>query len=114
VVITYIRYETRDEYIRLTNQSTISQDMTDWRIQSYANVDGGCEPADQWYTFPAGYVLDAGASVRVHSGPDAYSDPPSDLRWTGRYMWNNDGDKGILHDAAGTVVDTYCYGECCP
>ena len=112
--IAYIRYETRDEYIRITNQGSSWQDMTGWKIQSYANIDGGCQPTDQWYTFPAGYILDAGASVRVHSGPDAIHDPPGDLRWTTRYIWNNDGDKAILYDSAGNIVDTYCYGECCP
>jgi len=114
LVITYIRYETRDEYIQITNQGTASQDMTNWKIQSYANIDGGCQPTDQWYTFPAGYILDAGASVRVHSGPDAIHDPPGDLKWTTRYIWNNDGDKAVLYDAVGNVVDSYCYGECCP
>lgn len=114
LTIAYIRYETRDEYIRITNQGSSWQDMTGWKIQSYANINGGCQPTDQWYTFPAGYILDAGASVRVHSGPDAIHDPPGDLRWTTRYIWNNDGDKAILYDSAGNVVDTYCYGECCP
>ena len=114
VVIAHIRYETRDEYIRIANQGTASQSMTAWKIQSYKNIDGGCQPTDQWYTFPTGYILAPGASVRIHSGPDAYSSPPSDLLWTTGYIWHNDGDKAILYDATGSVVDTYCYRECCP
>jgi len=113
LVITYIRYETRDEYIQITNEGTASQDMTNWKIQSYKNIDGGCEPADQWYNFPSGYVLGPGASVRIHSGPDAYDNPPNDLKWTTKYIWHNDGDVGILYDATRSVVDSYCYGECC-
>jgi hypothetical protein len=75
--------------------------MTNWRIQS---VVGG-----QWYTFPTGYVLAPGSSVRVHSGPDALSSPPTDLRWTTAYTWNNDGDEARLYNAAGQVVDSWPY-----
>ncbi|MFW6116547.1 MAG: lamin tail domain-containing protein, partial [bacterium] len=80
--------------------------------QSYANKGGYCEPTDQWYTFPSGYVLQAGASVRVHSGPDAIHNPPSDLKWTGAYIWHNDGDVGVLRDSKGVEVDRYGYGQC--
>ena len=114
VIIAYIKYSGKDEYVRIKNQGAASQNMTSWKIQSYKNIDGGCEPTDQWYTFPSGYVLGAGASVRIHSGPDAYSNPPSDLKWTTRYIWHNDGDKAILYDAGSSVIDTYCYEECCP
>ena len=114
VVIANIHYETRDEYITITNQGAASQDMTGSQIQSYENINGGCEPADQWYTFPSGYILDAGASVRIHSGPDASSNPPNDLLWTTKYTWNNDGDKAILYNGADSVIDTYCYKDCCP
>ena len=114
VIIGYIKYSGSDEYIRIDNQGTASQTMTGWKIQSYANRDGDCDPTNQWFTFPGGYVLNYGSSVRVHSGPDAYSNPPSDLKWTGGYIWHNDGDKAILYNAASTVVDTYCYKECCP
>jgi hypothetical protein len=115
VSIGYILYDARDEHVRIDNAGTSPQDMTDWRIQTYRNVGGGCEPSEQWYTFPAGYLLGPGASVRVHSGPDATdNNPPDDLRWTGAYRWANEGDVAVLYDAVGRVVDTYCYGECCP
>lgn len=114
VVIASIRYETRDEYIEIKNQGTASQDMTNWKIQSYENIGGGCEPTNQWYTFPGGYILDAGSSVRIHSGPDAYNSPPSDLLWVTQYIWHNDGDKAVLYNTTGSVIDTDCYNECCP
>jgi len=114
VAIGDIRCETREEYVRIDNEGSASQDLTDWRIQSYESTDSGCVPAGQWYTFPTGYVLDAGASVYVHSGPDAANNPPTDLKWVGSYVWHNDGDVAVLYDAAGAVIDTYCYGECCP
>jgi hypothetical protein len=112
VVIGYIRKDTRNEYIRIVNQGTADQNMTGWDVQSYANHDGQCDPTNQWYHFPSGYVLEAGASVRVHSGPDATHNPPSDLRWTTAYIWHNDGDVGILYDSTGEEVDRYAYGEC--
>jgi len=114
LTIGYIRYETRDEYVRIDNQGTASQNMTNWEIQSYKNVDGGCEPAYKWYTFPTEYVLAPGASVYVHSGPHAIDNPPDDLKWMAAYIWHNEGDVAKLYDASGAVVDTYCYGECSP
>ena len=75
--------------------------MTNWKIQS---VEG-----DQWYTFPSGYVLGAGSTVYVHSGPDAQANPPTDLLWTRAYIWNNDGDEARLYDAQGGLVDSWAY-----
>jgi len=115
VVIAGIRYETDDEYIEIRNQGTAPQDTTGWKIQSYKYNPDGCEPYEgQVYPFPSGYVLTAGASVRIHSGPGAYSNPPSDLLWVTQHYWNNNGDKAILYNAADEVVDTYCYEQCCP
>jgi len=39
--------------------------------------------------------------VLVHSGPDAGDNPPGHLRWTGAYIWNNDGDEARLVNAEG-------------
>jgi competence protein ComEC len=64
---------------------------------------------DQWYSFPWGYTLAAGAHVRVHSGPGAVDNPPIDLRWTGTYIWNNDGDEARLYDSRGQLVDSWSY-----
>lgn len=106
-----IQYSGTNEYIRIDNVGSSSQNMTGWSIQSYRNSD--CQPdPSQRYTFPSGYILAAGASVRVHSGPDATSNPPSSLRWTTSYIWHNDGDRGDLRNASGQVVSTYAYGSC--
>jgi hypothetical protein len=110
-IIAGISYSGRDEYITITNQGAAGQVLTDWSIQSY--VGETCQPsADQIYHFPSGYTLAAGASVRVHSGPDAVSNPPSDLRWTTGYIWDNNGDRGDLRSPSGQVVDSYGYGRC--
>lgn len=106
-----IQYSGTNEYIRIDNFGSAPQNMTGWSIQSYRNSD--CQPdPSQRYTFPSGYVLAAGASVRVHSGPDATNNPPGSLRWTTSYIWHNDGDRGNLRNTSGQVVSTYAYGSC--
>jgi len=75
--------------------------MMGWRIHSVVG--------DQWYDFPADYTLAAGASVYVHSGPDAYSTPPIHLLWGHAYIWSNSGDQAVLYDDLGQVVDSYSY-----
>lgn len=49
--------------------------------------------------FPSGYVLKAGATAK--------SQPPTYLKWTGSYIWNNNGDSAKLINIAGIF---YC--EC--
>jgi len=106
LAISYIQYSGSDEYVKISNTGTASQNMTGWKIQSVVG--------DQWYSFPLGYRLAAGAYVRVHSGRGAYSSPPTDLLWTRRYIWNNSGDKAVLYKSSGAVVDSSCYGNGCP
>jgi hypothetical protein len=104
--IVEILYSECDERIQFENCGDASQDMTGWQIQSVVE--------DQWYTFPGGYVLNAGAVVYVHSGPESASSPPAHLQWDLDYKWRNAGDEAVLYDDAGQVVDTYCYGDACP
>ena len=101
-----LRYDTSDEYIQIANRGAVAQDMTGWRIHSVVG--------DQWYTFPTGYILAAGLSVYVHSGPDGFDNPPTDLLWSHAYIWRNDGDKAVLYNATNDVVDSRCYGDACP
>lgn len=54
---------------------------------------------NQAYTFPA-YELAPGATVIVYSGGGS-----GDLKWTGSYMWNNDGDPAKLFDENGNLLD---------
>ena len=76
--------------------------MSGWKIHGVIG--------DQWLCdSSAGYVLAAGASVRVHSGPDAFENPPADLLWGYAYIWRNDGDEAVLYDDAGRVVDSHSY-----
>lgn len=105
--ISALSYSGADEYITIRNDGPTSQVLTGWRIVSVVGT--------QIFYFPSGFTLTVGATVRVHSGPGApISNPPTDLRWTTAYIWNNDGDKAELRNAAGTLVDSRCYGSGCP
>lgn len=112
LVIQAISYSGADEYITIRNAGPASQIMTGWRIVSHDGTSNACQALpEQTYTFPTGYDLAAGASVRVHSGPAASNSPPEDLLWTAKRIWNDTGDIGDLYHGA-TLIATYAYGEC--
>lgn len=97
VVITNV--DLQGEVVTVRNDGTGAVNMTGWKIVSTVG--------NQTFTFPAGYTLSAGGTVRVTSGPSAVSNPPGYLKWSGAYIWNNDGDPAELRDAAGSVVSRY-------
>ena len=99
--ITALQYSGSDEYVEITNYGPGSQMMTNWQIPSVVG--------DQWYTFPSGYTLAEGTYVRVHSGASAIDNPPTHLKWTGSYIWNNDGDEARLYNSQGQMVDNWAY-----
>ena len=101
VKISHLEYASSDEYIEITNSGPLDQDLTGWRIWS---VQG-----NQTYRLPNGFILKAGTPVRIHSGPDASESWPTDLKWTGKYIWNNKGDDARLLDAQGNEIDRYAY-----
>ncbi len=95
----------------IQNSGAAPVDLSGWINQSYGGDT--CRPMpDQVFSFPAGFQLAAGASVLVHSGPGAFGNPPGDLLWTSKNIWNNTGDRADLRDAGGHVVSTWAYGRC--
>lgn len=52
----------------------------------------------QKYVFPA-CILNPGEIVTVYSGKGS-----GDLKWTGSYVWNNDGDPAELYDSEGNLL----------
>lgn len=106
LLITFISYDSSNEYVSIRNDGAAGQIMTSWSLLSVVG--------SQSYYFPFGYTLAPGATVRIHSGPNATNNPPASLLWTNAYIWNNDGDKAILYNAQGQPVDTYCYRDGCP
>ncbi|MBM4431718.1 MAG: hypothetical protein FJ026_15445 [Chloroflexi bacterium] len=100
--ITCLAYWGPDEQVCIGNTGGRAQKMTGWKLQS---VQG-----NQWFSFPQEFVLEPGATVRIHSGPNAPpSNLPTDLYWTGAYIWNNDGDEARLFDASGQEIDRCKY-----
>lgn len=106
---------TNDEYFTVTNAGATDQPMTGWTVQSYDGTTSPCtiEPT-QLFRFPGDFVLRAGRSVRVHSGPTGGDRPRTedDLPWRSQLTWNNDGDRGDLRNPNGQVVSSAAYGGC--
>ena len=84
------------EWIELTNRGAVDLDLTGWVVRD--------ESASHRFPLPAGFVLDAGATVRLYTGCGEPSD--SSLYWCmqGSAVWNNDGDTVFLLDANGNIV----------
>ena len=111
IAITGMKYAGGDEVVTLTNQGTAPQPMAGWRLQSYGGSP--CRLiSEQVFAFPANFTLEAGASVRIHSGPQAVDKPPTDLKWTADTMWSNGGDRADLLSADGQLVTSLAYGAC--
>jgi len=72
-----------------------------WEIISAPSSD------NQHYFFPR-TKIPAGGSVTLYTGSGANS--PGKRYWGSTTpKWNNDGDKAVLKNAAGTIVDTCLY-----
>ncbi len=91
-----------DEYVVFQNVGPKPLEMTGWMVSDEAN---------HVYIFPR-FVLNAGATVTLHSGCGKNTD--EDLFWcsSGRKcnaIWNNDGDTLYLRDLQGRLVLRYSY-----
>lgn len=91
--IQIISVDLAKEIVTIKNNSTQNTDMTGWKLVS---VEG-----NQTYNFPSGYILKAGATIRIASG-----NAVGDLKWTGAYIWNNTGDQARLYDSGNTLIST--------
>ena len=83
-----------DEYVCLTNQDPLPAEMGSWIVR---NVLG------RTYSFPAGFTLAPGSTVRVHTSSGA--DSATDLHWAYRVnpAWEK-GDKLTLHNGEDVEV----------
>ena len=70
--------------------------LSGWTL---ASVQG-----NQTYTFPEGFILPAGKTTYVTSGPEAKEKQPTYLKWTIQNMWAGLGDRAQLYDADGRLV----------
>jgi hypothetical protein len=83
------------ETARITNAGASPVEFTGWRLIS---VRG-----NQVFSFPTSFMLGAGESVTVTSGPNA-KQGTGFLRWTSDSVWNNNGDPGRLVNADGMPI----------
>ncbi|GAA0177045.1 hypothetical protein SH2C18_03410 [Clostridium sediminicola] len=81
------------EIVTIKNDSASDVNMSGWKLVS---VEG-----NQTYNFPSNYVLKAGATITIASGKSTGS-----LKWTGSYIWNNDGDAAQLYNASNQLVSS--------
>jgi Lamin Tail Domain len=89
------------EYIVFKNKSSSAVQMKGWEIISAPSSD------NQHYFFPRTKVP-AGGSVTLYTGFGTNS--RGRRYWDATTpKWNNDGDKAVLKNAAGTTVDTCMY-----
>ena len=96
--VVIISKDLKEEKVVIKNNYTVDIDMSGWRLIS---VKG-----NQVFTFPEGFLLEKGKTVTITSGPKAYEDSPSVLKWTTSTMWNNDGDPAELLDDKGRLVSS--------
>jgi len=70
-----------DEWVRIRNRGEVAVDLGGWVLKDTS--------ASHRYTFPDGFVLEAGADVTVRTGCGA--DTATDLHWCngGSAVWNN-------------------------
>lgn len=89
------------EYIVFKNTSSSVVRMKGWKIISAPSSD------NQRYTFPRTKV-GPGHTLTLYTGNG--TDGPGKRYWgASSPVWNNDGDKAVLKNASGAVVDTCQY-----
>ncbi|NLT95249.1 MAG: MBL fold metallo-hydrolase [Clostridia bacterium] len=85
------------ELVVIQNMGSTSVDMSGWKLVSRKGNDE--------FVFPENFVLKAGRSVRIVSGPGAA--PGKDtIVWTTKNIWNNSGDPAVLYDEKGQEISS--------
>lgn len=86
-----------EEIVKIKNVSSKDIDMTGWKLVSVVG--------NQTYNFPDNFIIKAGETIEVVSGRGAEEKLPHVLKWSGAYIWNNDGDPAELYNEKGEIVD---------
>jgi hypothetical protein len=89
-----------DEYVEIANQGSQPVDIGGWRINA---GDPG-----QDFVFPASFVLAAGQSCRVYTD-ETHLESCGFSFGSGRAIWNNKGEVGVLYNAQDEVVSEKGY-----
>lgn len=89
------------EYVVLKNTSSRSIHLSGWNLISAPSTD------NQHYTFPT-TTLAAGSTLTVYTGSG--TDTAHKRYWgASGPRWDNDGDKALLRNTAGTLIDSCQY-----
>lgn len=98
-----------EEFVELTNVGDATLEMGDWTVRDREGgaVDArGVEPV----TFPDGFTLESGESVRIVTGPG--EDTEDTVHWGSETRnWHEDGDVIVVLDGEGEEVMRHEYGS---
>jgi hypothetical protein len=91
-------YNLNNEWVRIKNKCAASVAIGGWTIND--------TPAYHVYRFRSGVTIAAGQSITLYSGRGADTATKKYWGYQGSAVWNNDGDKAVLKNAAGKVQST--------
>ncbi len=90
-----------DEWVEIANLGSTTVDLTGWGVKD--------ESASHRYSFPNGFILAAGNTVRLHTGCGTNTDALLYWCFTSSAIWNNSGDTVFILDPSGNIVDSKSY-----
>jgi hypothetical protein len=83
----------KGELVYIKNNTNQNVNLNGWKLVS---VTG-----NQTFTFGSNHNLAPYQEISIASGR-----AKGDIKWTGAYIWNNDGDKAELYDNNSNLIDT--------
>jgi len=95
IQITSMDCNSKPEIVVIENKGDTSQDLTGWKLE-----DAGPKYT---FNFPAGFSLEPGSLVKLISG-ESGDNSNRTIYWTGRTVWNNDGDTASLFNLLGELA----------
>jgi len=105
IVILKVYNSGKVEHVEIANQGDSAVALGGWHV--YGSKDDQAQIDDYW--FPEGFTLGPAQSVRLHSGQGGTHDPPQDIYWTEKNVWNNESETVYVADTTGTVVASLKY-----
>jgi hypothetical protein len=90
------------EYVELSNTGTGPAEVGGWTVG---------DEADHVIRIPDRYLIPAGGTLRLYSGPGDDTDEAY-FAGFGQAIWNNSGgDTATLRDRSGIVIDSFSYSS---